>query len=191
MKRDMIKEIKTSFFSCEKDAELILKKLLVENRNASEDLKRLLLINTKDCLDKTNSKYQQIVNNTSVAELMEKNYITLVPRIRFAEHEEVKTYIIMGFDNFRTNATNPEFRNHTISFDILCHTDYWDIGNYQLRPLKIAGYIDGILNNTKLSGIGCFLFSSCNELIVNEDIAGYTLIYNVVNGNDDLIAPEE
>ena len=31
----------------------------------------------------------------------------------------------------------------TIMIDILCHTDCWDLGNYQIRPLKIAGYIDG------------------------------------------------
>jgi hypothetical protein len=43
-----------------------------------------------------------------------------------------------------------------VNFDIICHTRHWDIGNYRMRPLKIAGYIDGILNNCKLSGIGTF-----------------------------------
>ena len=79
----------------------------------------------------------------------------------------------------------------TITFDIICYTDYWDIGNYRLRPLKIAGYIDGILNNAKLSGIGTFNFIGCNELILNETLAGYTLSYRAIHGNDDKIAPVE
>ena len=43
-----------------------------------------------------------------------------------------------------------------VNFDIICHTDYWNLGDYRLRPLKIAGYIDGILNKSKLTGIGTF-----------------------------------
>ena len=48
----------SSFLSCEKDAEAIIKKLFVDSRPYSDELKRLLLINTKDCLlDKTNPAY--------------------------------------------------------------------------------------------------------------------------------------
>mgnify|MGYP003444014135 CR=1 FL=1 len=65
------------------------------------------------------------------------------------------------------------------------------MGNYRIRPLKIAGYIDGILNEAKLSGIGTFNFLGCNELILDEDLAGYTLTYHAVHGNDDIILNEE
>jgi hypothetical protein len=88
--------------------------------------------------------------------LRQDGYIVLEPKIRMNEHEEIKAYIILSFDNFVPNATNPEFRDCTVNFDIICHTDCWDIGNYRMRPLKIAGFIDGILNRTKLSGIGTF-----------------------------------
>jgi hypothetical protein len=54
-----------------------------------------------------------------------------------------------------------------------------------MRPLKIAGYIDGILNNSKLTGIGTFQFMGCNELILNPELAGYTLSYWAVHGSDD------
>ena len=83
------------------------------------------------------------------------------------EHEDVKSYLIFSFDNFRTNETNPQFRDCSVYIDILCHTDNWDLGNFRVRPLKIAGYIDGILNNTKLSGIGTFQFLGCNELVLD------------------------
>jgi hypothetical protein len=109
------------------------------------------------------------------------------------EHEEVKSYILLSFDNFTPNDTNPEYRDCTVTFDIICHTDCWDIQNYQLRPIKIVGYIDGILNETKLTGIGKFHFMGCNQLILNEDIAGYTLMYRAVHDvdGDDSIPPTE
>jgi hypothetical protein len=46
MKRDTIltKPITSSFLSCEKDTELILRKLFVENKPYSNILKRLLVI---------------------------------------------------------------------------------------------------------------------------------------------------
>ena len=107
------------------------------------------------------------------------------------EHEDIKSYVIISFDNFTPNATNPEFRDCTVTFDIICHTDYWDLGNYRIRPLKIAGYIDGILNKAKLSGIGTFNFLGCNQLILNEELSGYTLMYPASHGNDDKISGEE
>ena len=119
--------------------------------------------------------------------MIDEQYIRLAPKIKFDEHEEVKSYIILSFDNFTPNETNPEFRDCTVSFDIICHTDYWDIGNFRIRPLKIAGYIDGILNECKLTGIGTFNFIGCNELILDEHLAGYTLSYRAVHGSDDRI----
>lgn len=189
MKLDLVKPIKSSFYSCEKDAEAIIQKLFVSNKQYGEELKRLLIINTKDCLDKSNQNYQKIIENTSVKELIEQKYISLVPKLKMKEHEEVKNYIIMTFDNF-TPTSNPEFRDCVVSFDIFCHADYWDLGNYALRPLKIAGIIDGILDNCRLSGIGTFQFLGLNQLVIDEQFCGYTLMFEAVHGSDDQISPE-
>ena len=194
MKRDLvsIKKIVSSFLSCEKDFEEILRKLFIENRPHSDELKRLLVINTKDCLDdKTNTAYLEKLKAMSIAKLRDDGYIKLEPKISIPEHEEVKSYILISFDNFFPNATNPQFRDCTVTFDILCHTDYWDIGNYRLRPLKIVGYIDGILNNTRLSGIGTFQFAGCNELVLDQTFSGYTLMYKAIHGSDDIIPNKE
>ena len=194
MKRDLINyNLKSSFQSIEKDTELILRKLFIENKPLSEELKKLILINTKDCLDSTNSlKYKEIIDNTSIKNMIDEQYVRLAPKVRFGEHEEVKSYIILSFDNFTPNATNPEFRDCTVSFDIICHTDYWDIGNFRIRPLKIAGIIDGILNNNKLTGIGTFQFMGCKELVLNEDLSGYTLMFRAIHqtDGDDKVKPE-
>ena len=192
MKRDqaITKPIRSSFLSCEKDAETIIKKLFVSSRPYSDQLKRLLVLNTKDCLDDSNKSYTKIVENTTVKELVEGKYITLIPKLKMKEHEEVKSYIIISFDNF-IPTSNPEYRDCTVHFDIICHTDYWDLGNYQLRPVKIAGIIDGILNNSKLSGIGTLQFAGMEEVVYSEDLSGYTIIFVATHGNDDNLPSED
>lgn len=180
-------KFESSFLSCEKDTESIIKKLFVDSKPYSDILKRLLIINTPDCLDDmTNQVYLDKIKQTSVADLSKQGYVRLNPKITMGENEEVKSYIVISFDNFRPNESNPYYRDCTVMIDILCHTDYWDIGNYRLRPIKIAGYIDGILNGTKLSGIGSFDFLGCNELVLGENLSGYCLVYDATHGVDDI-----
>ena len=194
MIRDLVMTggIQSSFLSCDKDIETILRKLFIECQPHSDILKRLLVINTKDCLsNKDNEDYKKIASETSLGLLREKGYVKLAPKIRMPEHEEVKAYIIISFDNFTANDTNPFYRDCTVTFDIICHTDYWEMDNYQIRPLKIAGYIDGILNKAKLSGIGTFDFLGASELILDEVLSGYTLTYRAIHGTDDILPIEE
>ena len=181
-------EFKSSFLSCEKDTEAIIRKLFVESRPYSDILKRLLVINTKDCLtDLTNPAYNEIIKNTSIQDLRDKGYIRLEPKIFMGENEEVKSYIRLAFDHFTPAIRNEYFRDCIIEIDILSHPDYWDVGNFRQRPLKIAGYIDGILNNCKLSGLGTLKFAGMNELVLDENLSGYCLMYTAVHGNDDNI----
>lgn len=182
-------DIKSSFLSCEKDYETIMRKLFVESRPFSDILKRLLVIETKDCLDNLDSQiYKDKIDSMSVKDLIDKEYVRLSPIVKLPEHEEVKSYIIIGFDNFVTNSENPQFRDCTVTFDILCNMDYWDVGNYRSRPLKICGYIDGILNNSRLSGIGTLQFLGCNQILLDEKLGGYSLTYAAIHGSDDWIA---
>lgn len=194
MRKDVIEvpPINSSFLSVEKDIELILTKLFFDNQIQNRQLLRLLVIPTKDCLsDMTNPEYKEKIANTTLATLFRDGYIKLAPKIAMPEQEIVKSYIIISFDNFVTNVDNPQYRDCTIHFDIICHTDYWNMDNYQIRPLKIAGYIDGILNNSKLTGIGTLNFIGCSELVLDEVLSGYTLSYRAVHGNDDRIPDEE
>lgn len=183
-----IGDFKSSFLSCEKDTETIIRKLFVDSRPYSDMLKRLLLINTKDCLtDLTNPTYNELIKKTSVQDLRDKGYIRLEPKILMGENEEVKSYIRLSFDHFTPNRHNDYFKDCIIEIDVLCHPEYWDIGNFRQRPIKIAGYIDGILNNNKLSGIGTLNFAGMNEIILDQDLAGYCLMYTATHGNDDII----
>lgn len=191
MKKDLAMrpiDFTSSFLSCEKDLQSILSRLFIESQPYSNDLKKLLVVNTKDCLDQKNKiMYDNLIKDMSIAKLRELGYIRFEPKIKMKEHEEVKSYLIFNFDNFKTNTTNPQFRDCNVYIDILCHTDCWDIGDFRLRPLKICGYIDGILNNSKLSGIGTFQFLGCNELVLDETLSGYTLMYAAIHGTDDVL----
>lgn len=185
-------EFRSSFLSCEKDAETIIKKLFVDSRPYSDYLKRLLLINTKDCLvDTTNQVYIDKIKKTSVADMRQQQVIKLSPKLAMGEHEEVKSYVLITFDNFSPNKENDYYRDCIIEIDIVCHTDYWDLDGFAVRPIKIAGYIDGILNNAKLSGIGTLDFLSCNEIVLNQELSGYCLMYRAVHGSDDIIEDGE
>lgn len=183
--------IQSSFLSCEKDVDIILNKLFKESQPYSNWLKRLLVINTPDCLDMSIKKYDEIVSQYSVKDLRDKKYIRLTPRLEFDEHEDVQSYILITFDNFTTNRINPRFRDCVVHFDIICHTKQWELENLRIRPLMIAGYIDGILNFNKLSGVGEFLFIGGNELILDEHLAGYSLSYEAIHFTEDDAKLEE
>ena len=194
MKRYLVSlpRLDSSFLSCEKDTETILRRLFIESQPYSNQLKKLLVINTKDCLDTENEeKYLEIINQKTLSKMREEGYFKLEPKIRMLEHQEIKAYIIISFDNFTPNANNPQFRDCNVNFDVLCHTDYWDIGNYRLRPFKIMGIIDGLLNNSKLSGIGTLQFAGCNGLVLDENLSGYTLTYRATHMTDDNLPGEE
>ena len=133
----------------------------------------------------------EIVRGYDIKALKDKQYIRLTPRLEFPEHEDIKSYILISFDNFTTNGVNNRFRDCMVNFDIICHTNHWELDGLRVRPLMIAGYIDGILNFNKLSGVGEFIFLGCQELILNQELAGYTLSYEAVHFTEDDAKLEE
>lgn len=180
----LAKNFKSTFLSCETDMEIIWKRLFVESRPYSDKLKRLLIINTPNCLDETQVQYQDVINEANLAFLKNKQYIKNVPKLSFGEHEEVRSYVLLEFDDFVPSG-NPHYRDCVISITIISHLDYWELDDYKLRPYQIAGYIDGILNETKLSGIGTLQFMGASEVILNEYLGGVLLRYRATHGRSD------
>ena len=79
MKRDLAlkpTEFTSSFLSCEKDLETILRKLFVESQPYSDKIKRLLVVNTEDCLS-DNPIYQEAIRDMSLEKLRKEGYIKL------------------------------------------------------------------------------------------------------------------
>lgn len=180
----LAKNFKNTFLSCEVDQETIWRKLFVESRPYSDKLKRLLVVNTPNCLDESQRQYQEIIDKKTLHDLKEGKYLRTVPKLTFAEHEEVKAYILLEFDSF-TPTENPHYRDCIISFTVICHLDYWELEDYKLRPYQIAGYIDGLMNETRLSGIGTLQFMGAQEVVLNEYLGGMLLRYRATHGNED------
>ena len=162
---------KSSFLSMEKDMEIITSKMMKNER-----LKKLLYYNTKDCLNRPDLTDEQNV------ELFGKN-IKLVPKLYV--DGSVQNYIIVSFDNFTKNATNPEFRDNIIEFDIICHFDQWQLKDFQLRPYRIAAEIDSVFDGQHLTGIGELEFLGANQMILTDEYAGLCLMYAAIHGEED------
>ena len=97
----------------------------------------------------------------------------------------VLNYIIIGFDNFTPNRTNPEFRDNIIEFDIICHFDQWQLSDFKLRPYRIAAEIDSMFNDKHLTGIGTLQFLGANNIILTDEYAGVCLMYTAIHGDED------
>lgn len=187
---------KSTFLSINKDQETIWRKLFVESKPYSNYLKRLLIVNAPDCLDTNQVQYQTTIDRYSIKDMHDAHFIRATPKLPFGEHEEVKSYIILEFDDF-VPTNNPRYRDCVISFSIISHLDYWEMDDYNLRPWMIAGYVDGILNESKLSGIGTLQFLGASQLVLNEYLGGVLLRYVAThseaddseNINSDLPAP--
>lgn len=201
MRKDLItfNKIQSSLFSYDKDIELILRALFVSSRPYSDKLKKLLIINNPDCLDDNNQDYKKIIDSFQIKDMRDAGYIRLNRKIARGTHEEVKTYLLISLDNYSSNRQSAHFRDYTINFDIICYNDTWEMNDYKIRPLEIAGYIDGILNSItrgtipdqsfksqmKLTGIGEYQFLGLNENVLNEDLSMYTLSYRGVHFSED------
>lgn len=175
---------KSTFLSHAEDQETIWRKLFVESRPYSDMLKKLLIINMPDCLDRTQDQYQRKIEQYTIKDLHDNQYIKATPKLSFGEHEEVKSYIMLDFDDF-SPSENPRYRNCVISFTIISQLDYWELDDYQLRPWMIAGYIDGIMNDTRLSGIGKLQFLGAQQLVLNEYLGGVMLRYSSSHSESD------
>lgn len=162
---------KSAFLSVEKDLEIITNAMLKNQR-----FKKLLYYNCENALDKPD-----LTQEESLA-LFKKN-IKIVPKLYI--DNSVLSYIIISFDNFTPNATNPEFRDNIISFDIICHFDQWQLEDFQLRPYRIAAEIDTMFEGKHLTGIGTLQFLGANQLILNDEFAGVSVMYQAIHGDED------
>ena len=188
--KNYFEESKSSFLSTDKDLSLIIGKILKNDK-----LLKMLYYTQKDCLEAPNLTAEQklsmvdnqikIVPDLTDVEIygMLEKQLKIVPNLTIAE--ECPNFVIVTFDNFIPNASNPEFRDCTINFDILCHPDHWNLGNFQLRPHKIAGEIDAMFNDQYLTGIGTVQFAGGNNLVLNDQLMGMSLMYRTIHGDED------
>lgn len=160
----------SSFLSVEKDLDIIISKICKNQR-----LLKLLYYNVPNALA------QPALSDDQLEEVI-KNNIKLVPKT-YVE-DEYRNYLIIKFDNFLTGL-NPEFRNNTIEFDILCNYENWQLDGYALRPIKIMAEIDSMFNGARLTGAGLTEFGGATDIIATDQMAGYCIFFNVIHGGED------
>ena len=160
----------SSFLSVEKDLDIIISKIRKNQR-----LLKLLYYNVPNALA------QPALSDDQLEEVI-KNNIKLVPKT-YVE-DEYRNYLIIKFDNFLTGL-NPEFRNNTIEFDILCNYENWQLDGYALRPIKIMAEIDSMFNGARLTGAGLTEFGGATDIIATDQMAGYCIFFNVIHGGED------
>ena len=162
---------KSSFLSTEKDMNIIVDCILKNDR-----LKKMLYYTSRDCLDKPK------LTDDETFSLFGKQ-IKIVPKIYV--DGSLLNYMIISFDNFTRNSTNPEFRDNIVEFDIICHFDQWHMKDFQLRPYKIAAELDAMFANQRLTGIGKLEFLGANQMILTDEYAGLCVMYQAVHGEED------
>lgn len=171
MKIERFKIPKSSFLSIEKDLSIIVKEMFKNPR-----LQKLLHYETPDAL-----KREDLSEEDKMA-LFGKN-IKLIPKL--SVDGKCMNYVIVSFDGFTPNGTNPQFRDNIVEFDIICHFDQWPMRDFQLRPYRIAAEIDSTFDGTHLTGIGTLQFIGANQIILTDEFAGLCLMYAAVHGEED------
>ena len=171
MKKVVYSYPKSSFLSAEKDMGIIVNMIMKNDR-----LKKMLHYTSRDCLSRPN------LTEDETMELFGKN-IKIVPKLYV--DGSVLCYMIVSFDNFSQNATNPEFRDNIVEFDIICHFDQWHMKDFELRPYKIAAELDSMFNGQHLTGIGELQFLGANQIILTDEYAGLCVMYQAIHGEED------
>ena len=171
MKIDGVKLPKSSFLSMEKDMGIIVNRICENER-----LKRLLYYTSPDAIDSPN------LTDDQMYELFKKN-IRIIPKLTI--DGTIRNYLIISFDDFSQNNTNPEFRDNVLEIDIVCHFDQWPLKDFQLRPYRIAAELDSMLDKTHLTGIGELEFEGANQILLTDDYAGLCLSYRAIHGEED------
>lgn len=172
MKIDNVKNPESAFLAQEKDM-----KIIVDRMAANQRLRKLLYYTTPDALKKPE------VSDQNFAKMFGKN-IRNLPKLYI--DKDVLNYIVISFDNFAPNGDNPEFRDNTIEFDIICHYNQWQLADsFQLRPYRIAAELDSMLDKKHLTGIGQLNFVGAQQIILTDEFAGLCLLYDTIHGGED------
>lgn len=164
-------QAKSSFLSVEKDMNIIVDRI-IENKR----LQKLLYYTVPEALEQKDLTQEQLVS------LFQTN-IRTVPKLSI--DPKLRNYILIRFDDFVPNNSNPQFRNNLLQFFIICHFEQWPIKDFQLRPYKIAAELDSMFSQARFSGIGRLEFAGMNQVTLNADFAGFALSYYAIHGEED------
>lgn len=176
MRKDGVTFSKSSFLGMAKDTSLIMNRIL-----SNKKLLKLIYHTSR------NWEKEPDLNSEQIKSLFDNKQISNVPKIEV--DKEKMNYIRITFDDFTPNMTNSFYRDSVIEIKIICHFEDWDLDNFELRPYRIAGEIDSMLDGTHLTGIGELSFIGANQDVYDNEYGGLTLRYLAVRGTEDEVNP--
>ena len=114
-------------------------------------------------------------------------YITTYPVYQFENKDDYSQH---GMVNIFMTESDPSEEDTSITaivrVNIVYNTDKWELINGDCRVLAIADRIIELINNKKLSVSNPVEYVSTQELIINKQLVGYALLFDLVDGNGDL-----
>ena len=158
------------------DLDAIIQKILDD-----EVLGKLLYYTTEDALSRPALTTEQ------KEEILTKEFITGIPRMRVDKDNFLKNYIFVGFDYFTPNGNNPHYMDSTLMVDVVCHLDNWKVidkkGQLAYRPYLMSERLNAMIDEKKFNGIGLVHLINAKSIILttNPDYAGLTLQYSFIN----------
>lgn len=157
-----------SFKNIEKDLAYVVTKIM-------ENEKLLKLLSLKE-------NQLEALSSEEKKKIMDK-CIKIVPKITTIDEKDPWSYVIIVFDDITPNEGNPEYRDKVLYFDIVCHFDTWNMGDFKLRPYQIAGELDKMFDKKALCDSFTANFVATTGLTIDNDISGliqtYLVTYNI------------
>lgn len=177
MKANTYEYPKSSFLGLAKDTALLMDKIL-----SNQNVLKLMYYNVPDVL--VNPRIPNVTSEQT-KEMLENGQISNVPLITIENQK--RNFLRLTFDSFTPNATNSFYRDHIVEIKIVCHYDNWKLTDYEIRPYRLAGEIDAMLDGAKFTGIGVLNFLYADENLYDNIFGGITLKYLAVRGHEDEI----
>lgn len=160
-------KVEKGFSSAGEDLNSIAKRFL-----QNQDLLKLLYYASADPLS------QPPLSGAALEEAYNK-CVRMVPKMVFDENKHSSLFLTM--DAFRPSA-NTAYRTNRIVIDVLVPLESWVFADGTLRPFKIMEKIEEELTDEPLNGIGRLEFLGADMVMIGQELAGYTMIFETVNG---------
>ena len=159
----MAKETQGRFMVMGRNVFGVLNKIL-----QNQDLLKLLKYTDSDPLshdDLSQNEIDEMIGNNIL-------FTPVIPD----EEQKAQSFLTILFENYEIND-NVDYKNATLRFDIICPSNSWVINDSDLRPFKIMQIIDGMMNGSRLEGIGNLQFKEANIIIPSAYHTGYMMEY--------------
>lgn len=116
-----------------------------------------------------------------------KKYITLKPIYQFENKKDYEQNTMINIFLTDGQPLDEEVGlDGVIQINVVVNIDKWDLLDDKIRPIELSNRIIKILNNKKFITSNPLSFSSITQLIINKQLVGYALLFNIVDGNGSL-----